>query len=71
MKTVNLPTKGAEGEKMVESGNNAFIADEGTLVYTVTENCEKFAMADFVFNINGLAFAFPKNYPYLERINYK
>ncbi len=42
---------------------------QGVIEHIRTEQCEKFDVSEFSFNVNGLAFAVPKSDPFLDEIN--
>ncbi len=41
----------------------------GVLEQTFVQKCDKYAMGDFIFNRNGIAFAVAKSMPYLENMS--
>ncbi|XP_041364195.1 glutamate receptor ionotropic, delta-2-like [Gigantopelta aegis] len=54
----------------VDKGTAAFMTDRSQLEYIVLNDCEKYALADEIFNTAGLGFIVPENAPYLEAFSY-
>ena len=67
------PVSSLDGFKMVSESDvqYGFMLDHTQLEYAQIQQCEKFIIADEVFNVAGTAFPLPAGAPFINDFSYK
>lgn len=64
-------TSNDEALSYVDQGKHAFMTDVTQLDYIVRQECEKYSLADEIFNNAGLGFVLPENALFKDSFNLK